>query len=70
MAAIKQHFEKERKGYLDSQVEDLTSASNTLEDAIRRIDKETRDRLIATFNEVRDPLNKIHMITNKFYFKM
>ena len=44
--------EKERKGYLDSQVEDLTSASNTLEDAIRRIDKETRDRLIATFNEV------------------
>ena len=44
--------EKERKGYLDSQVADLTSASNTLEDAIRRIDKETRDRLIATFNEV------------------
>lgn len=44
--------EKERKGYLDSQVEDLTSASNTLEDAIRRIDKETRDRLITTFNEV------------------
>ncbi len=44
--------EKERKGYLDSQVEDLTSASNTLEDAIRRIDKETRDRLIATFKEV------------------
>ena len=44
--------EKERKGYLDSQVEDLTSASNTLEDAIKRIDKETRDRLIATFNEV------------------
>jgi len=45
---------QKRKGkvYLDSQVEDLTSASNTLEDAIRRIDKETRDRLIATFNEV------------------
>ena len=44
--------EKERKGYLDSQVEDLTSAINTLEDAIRRIDKETRDRLIVTFNQV------------------
>jgi len=44
--------EKERKGYLDSQVEDLTSASSTLEDAIRRIDKETRDRLVSTFNEV------------------
>ena len=44
--------EKERKGYLDSQVEDLTLASNTLEDAIRRIDKETRDRLVSTFNEV------------------
>jgi chromosome segregation protein len=44
--------EKERKGYLVSQVEDLTSASKTLEDAISRIDKETRDRLIATFNEV------------------
>ena len=53
LAAIQEFTsEKERKGYLDSQVNDLTSASNTLEDAIRRIDKETRDRLITTFNEV------------------
>jgi chromosome segregation protein len=44
--------EKERKRYLDSQIEDLTYASNTLEGAIRRIDKETRNRLVSTFNEV------------------
>ena len=43
--------ERERKNYLDSQALDLDQAINTLEDAIRRIDKETRSRLQATFDE-------------------
>ncbi|MEY3202102.1 MAG: hypothetical protein RIR70_1652, partial [Pseudomonadota bacterium] len=43
---------RERKGYLDSQSEDLTTAINTLEDAIRRIDRETREQLVQTFETV------------------
>jgi len=43
---------RERKAYLDAQSADLTSAMNTLEDAIRRIDRETRERLQSTFDEV------------------
>ena len=36
---------------MDSQAADLEEAINTLEDAIRRIDKETRTRLQHTFDE-------------------
>jgi chromosome segregation protein len=43
---------RERKGYLDSQSEDLTQAIETLEDAIRRIDRETREQLQDTYNTV------------------
>jgi chromosome segregation protein len=43
---------QERRDYLDAQSRDLTEAMTTLEDAIRRIDRETRDRLQATFDEV------------------
>ena len=43
---------RERKGYLDAQYLDLQTAIETLEDAIRRIDKETRELLQTTFNEV------------------
>ncbi|WP_413194866.1 chromosome segregation protein SMC [Pararobbsia alpina] len=43
---------RERKTFLDSQLEDLTSAITTLEDAIRKIDQETRELLQGTFNEV------------------
>ncbi|MBS1218159.1 MAG: chromosome segregation protein [Proteobacteria bacterium] len=43
---------RERKTYLDAQFADLTSAMATLEDAIRRIDRETRERLQSTFDEV------------------
>ena len=43
---------KERKGYLDSQLEDLLEAVATLENAIRSIDKETRERLSKTFDQV------------------
>ncbi len=43
---------RERKDYLDAQSLDLTEAMATLEDAIRRIDRETRERLQQTFDEV------------------
>jgi len=43
---------RERKEYLDTQSRDLTEAMATLEDAIRRIDRETRERLQHTFDEV------------------
>lgn len=42
----------ERKRFLDAQHADLTEAINTLEDAIRRIDRETRDLLQETFDKV------------------
>jgi chromosome segregation protein len=43
---------QERKNYLDAQSADLNEAMATLEDAIRRIDRETRERLQHTFDEV------------------
>jgi chromosome segregation protein len=43
---------QERSGYLDAQAKDLYAAMNTLEDAIRRIDKESRDLLMATYDQV------------------
>ena len=52
LAAIQElESEQTRKHYLDSQCNDLKEASETLEDAIRKIDKETRGRLQATFDE-------------------
>jgi len=42
----------ERKGYLDMQAADLNEAMETLENAIRRIDRETRDLLQSTFDTV------------------
>ncbi|HTE14108.1 MAG TPA: chromosome segregation protein SMC, partial [Burkholderiales bacterium] len=42
----------ERRDYLDAQSRDLTEAMSTLEDAIRRIDRDTRERLQTTFDEV------------------
>lgn len=43
---------QERQIYLRSQHEDLTLAIETLENAIRKIDRETRALLQSTFNEV------------------
>jgi len=43
---------RERKGFLDAQSADLKAAIDTLEDAIRRIDRETRELLAATFEQV------------------
>ena len=42
----------ERKNFLDAQNKDLTDAITTLEDAISRIDKETRELLQDTFDRV------------------
>ena len=42
----------ERKAYLDAQAKDLNEAMETLEDAIRRIDKESRELLMDTYNQV------------------
>jgi len=53
LAAIQElATETERKTYLDSQMQDLQQATETLEDAIRKIDKETREKLMHTFNTV------------------
>jgi chromosome segregation protein len=43
---------KQRKEYLDAQADDLTQAMETLENAIRRIDRETRELLQSTFDTV------------------
>ncbi len=43
---------QERQGFLTAQSEDLISAMTTLEDAIRKIDKESRDMLMDTYNQV------------------
>ena len=53
LAAIDE-FEQisERKTYLDSQYEDLSAALETLENAINRIDKETRSRFKDTFDRL------------------
>jgi chromosome segregation protein len=50
---------QERKAYLDSQSADLTEAMATLEAAIKRIDRETRERLMATFDEVNGHLGEL-----------
>jgi len=51
LAAIQElATETERKTYLDSQMLDLAQATATLEDAIHKIDRETRDKLMQTFN--------------------
>jgi chromosome segregation protein len=50
---------RERKTFLDSQCADLNSAIKTLEDAIHKIDLETRDLLGATFNQVNDHFGRM-----------
>ncbi|MEO6137688.1 MAG: chromosome segregation protein SMC, partial [Luteimonas sp.] len=53
LAAIAEHAEAaQRKEYLDAQDSDLTTALDTLEDAIRKIDRETRGRFKDTFDRV------------------
>ena len=50
---------RERKTFLDSQNTDLTDAMTTLEDAIRKIDAETRELLSGTFNQVNEHFGRM-----------
>ncbi|MGY1457712.1 chromosome segregation protein SMC [Luteimonas sp. A534] len=61
LAAIQEHVEAaQRKEYLDSQDADLNSALETLEDAIRKIDRETRGRFKDTFDRVNSGVQEIY----------
>jgi chromosome segregation protein len=50
---------RERKQFLDAQTADLTEAMTTLEDAIKKIDGETRELLSGTFNAVNEHFGKM-----------
>ena len=53
MAALEElATNQERKYFLDSQADDLAAALDTLDNAIRRIDRETREMLQNTFDAV------------------
>jgi len=57
LAAIDEfQVQSERKTYLDSQHEDLTEALEILDGAIRKIDRETRQRFKETFDRVNEGL--------------
>jgi chromosome segregation protein len=59
LAAIDEFAEQtERKEYLDRQFADLNDALNTLEDAIRKIDRETKSRFQDTFDRVNAGLSQ------------
>ena len=60
LAAIDEYrTQSERKGYLDRQHEDLNDALNALENAIRKIDRETRTRFKDTFEQVNKGLQEL-----------
>jgi chromosome segregation protein len=60
LAAIDELKEQsERKTYLDAQHADLTEALETLENAIKRIDRETRTRFKETFDKANQGLGRI-----------
>ncbi len=50
---------RERKTYLDEQDRDLNQALDELEEAIRKIDKETKERFMDTFNTVNQDFSKL-----------
>ena len=50
---------RERKQFLDAQTADLTEAMTTLENAIKKIDGETRELLSGTFNTVNEHFGKM-----------
>ncbi len=50
---------RERKTFLDAQNADLNDAIKTLEDAIHKIDLETRDLLMNTFNQVNEGFGRM-----------
>jgi chromosome segregation protein len=60
LAAIDEFQEQsERKKYLDSQFADLNEALETLENAIRKIDRETRTRFKETFDKANQGLGRL-----------
>ncbi len=60
LAAIDEYTQQsERKNYLDAQNKDLESALETLKSAIRKIDKETRNRFRETFDQVNSSLQEL-----------
>jgi chromosome segregation protein len=60
LAAIDEYQEQEeRKQYLDAQYEDLTDALTTLENAIAKIDRETRSRFKETFDHVNEGVQRL-----------
>ncbi len=60
LAAIDEYqSQSERKRYLDAQNDDLIEALETLEAAIRRIDRETRNRFKETFDQVNTGLQEL-----------
>ncbi|WP_448216541.1 chromosome segregation protein SMC [Endozoicomonas sp. 2B-B] len=60
LAAIEEYeTQSERKTYLDAQNQDLESALETLENAIRKIDRETRQRFKVTFDKVNSGLQEL-----------
>ncbi|ODU49942.1 MAG: chromosome segregation protein SMC, partial [Lysobacteraceae bacterium SCN 69-48] len=61
LAAIAEHAEAaQRKEYLDAQDADLSSALETLEEAIRKIDRETRGRFRDTFDRVNAGVQELY----------
>ena len=48
---------EKRESYLQKQMDDLVEASNTLEQAIKKIDIETREKLAITYKTVNDNFN-------------
>lgn len=60
LAAIDEYQEQqERKEYLDNQYQDITEALETLEEAIHKIDKETRAMFRETFDIVNNKLQEL-----------
>ncbi|MGH8028828.1 MAG: chromosome segregation SMC family protein, partial [Arenimonas sp.] len=61
LAAIQEYGEhSERKTYLDAQNADLVQALETLEGAIRKIDRETRGRFKETFDRVNAGIQELY----------
>ncbi|MBX2858115.1 MAG: chromosome segregation protein SMC [Cellvibrionaceae bacterium] len=60
LAAIDEYkLESERKTYLDAQDEDLREALETLENAIKKIDRETRTRFKETFDQINTGIQEL-----------
>ncbi len=60
LAAIDEYQQQsERKRYLDAQDADLVEALETLENVIRKIDKETRNRFKETFDQINGGLQAL-----------